>query len=350
MKRLFAFVLCLALVLGLCACGGETTDPTTPTVSSEPASEATEPVKTGIPQKDNLKVLVLGHSLAVDTGHMLALVANAEGFTGLKLATLYHSGCSLAQHVDFLSNNKREYDLYVSDSANPAPPTVTVDVTMYEALRADDWDVIVMQGGVFELGYDSTYKSGHIQTIQNYVNQNKLNPDAVFVWHMPWSFPTDPELQAMHPHTPNPFIEGYIPFGNSRSAFYEAMAQCVKDNILTNDTFVALIPSGTAVENAHSSYMGDWDLHRDYGHASDYARLMTSYVWYCVLMGIDHLDEMKQTTIPVKYFRSYTGLQDVQLSELEINIALESINNALKTPLAVTQSQYTEAPEGYVAK
>lgn len=43
-------------------------------------------------------------------------------------------------------------------------------------------------------------------------------------------------------------------------------------------------------------------------------------------------------------------LQDVQLTELEINIALESINNALKTPLAVTQSQYTEAPEGYVAK
>ena len=50
------------------------------------------------------------------------------------------------------------------------------------------------------------------------------------------------------------------------------------------------------------------------------------------------------------FFRSYTGLQDVQLTELEINIALESINNALKTPLAVTQSQYTEAPEGYVAK
>lgn len=345
MKRFLALFLCIVTVLSLCACGGETAQQ-----SSEPATEVTEPVKAGIPQKDSLKVLVLGHSLAVDTGHMLALVANAEGYTGLKLATLYHSGCSLAQHVDFATNNKREYSLYVSDSANPAPPTVTPDVTMYDALRLDSWDVIVMQGGVFELGYDATYKSGHIQTIQNYVNENKLNKDAVFVWHMPWSFPTDPELQAMHPHTPNPFIEGYIPFGNSRSAFYEAMAKCVQDNILPNETFVALIPSGTAVENAHSSYMGDWDLHRDYGHASDYARLMTSYVWYCVLMGIDHLDEMKQTTIPVKYFRSNTGSVDVELTDLEISIALESINNALKTPLAVTQSQYTEAPEGYVAK
>ena len=349
MKRFLAFLLCTCVVLSLCACGEPASQSPAPSETvTEPATEPT--AVAGIPKKDTLKVLVLGHSLAVDTGHMLALVANAEGYTGLKLATLYHSGCSLTQHVDFLTNNKREYSLYVSDSANPTPPVVTPDVTMLEAIRQDKWDVIVMQGGVFELGYDSTYKSGHIQTIQDYVNQNKLNPDAVFVWHMPWSFPTDPELQAMHPHTPNPFIEGYIPFGNSRSAFYEAMAQCVSDNIMTNDTFVALIPSGTAVENAHSSYMGDWDLHRDYGHASDYARLMTSYVWYCVLMGIDHLDEMKQTTIPVKYFRSNTGLQDVQLSELEINIALESINNALKTPLAVTQSQYTEAPEGYVAK
>ena len=350
MKRFLAFLLSLTFVLGLCACGGETATPTTPATPSEPVTEATE-AAAGLPKNpESLKVLVLGHSLAVDTGHMLALVANAEGFTGLKLATLYHSGCSLTQHVDFLTNNKREYSLYVSDSASPAPPAVTPDVTMQEAIRLDKWDVIVMQGGVFELGYDSTYKAGHIQIIQDYVNQNKLNPDAVFVWHMPWSFPTDPELQAMHPNTPNPFINGYIPFGNSRSAFYEAMAKCVSDNIMTNDTFVALIPSGTAVENAHSSYMGDWDLHRDYGHASDYARLMTSYVWYCVLMGIDHLDEMKQTSIPVKFFRSNTGLTDVQLTELEINIALESINNALKTPLAVTQSQYTEAPEGYVAK
>ena len=343
MKRLISLLLCAVMLLSLCACGG--TAAPTPSESEPAPAEAA-----GIPKKDTLKVLVLGHSLAVDTGHMLALVANAEGYTGLKLATLYHSGCSLTQHVDFLTNNKREYSLYVSDSANPAPPVVTPDVTMYEAIRYDNWDVIVMQGGVFELGYESTFKTTHIQTIIDYVNQNKFNKDAVFVWHMPWSFPTDPELQAMHPHTPNPFINGYIPFNNDRRAFYDAMAKCVNDFILTNDTFVELIPSGTAVENAHSSYMGDWDLHRDYGHASDYARLMTSYVWYCKLMGIEHLDEMKQTTIPVKFFRSNTGLQDVQLTELEINIALESINNALKTPLAVTQSQYTEAPEGYVAK
>lgn len=344
MKRFLAILLCVTLTLGLCACGG-----TTAPQSSDPTE--TEPPALGLPKNpETLKVLVLGHSLAVDTGHMLALVAAAEGFDGLTLATLYHSGCSLTQHVDFLTNNKREYSLYLSNSANPAPPSVTPDVTMYEAIRYDNWDVIVMQGGVFELGYEATYTAGHIQTIQDYVNKNKLNPNAVFVWHMPWSFPTDPELQAMHPNTPNPFVNGYIPFDNSRSAFYEAMAKCVQDNILTDETFVALIPSGTAVENAHSSYMGDWDLHRDYGHASDYARLMTSYVWYCVLMGIDHLEDMKQDTIPVKYFRSNTGLVDVELTDLEKSLALESINNALKTPLAVTQSQYTEAPEGYVAK
>lgn len=343
MKRFFAIFLCISMLLGLCACGGTAT----------PAPSESEPAPTeaaGIPKKDSLKVLTLGHSLTVDANHMLALVANAEGYTGLTVGTLYHSGCSLTQHVDFLTNDKPEYDLYISNSANPAPPVVTPDVTMYYALRQDNWDVIIMQAGVFETGYDATYKAGHIQTIQDYVNQHIFNKDAVFAWNTPWAYPTDMRLMEMHPHTPNPFINGYIAFGNNRQAYFDAVLKCVTDNIIPNDTFVALIPTGTAIENAHSSYMGDWDLHRDYAHASDYGRLISAYVYYCVLMGIDHLDEMKQTTIPVKYFRSNTGLQDVELSEIEINVALESINNALTTPLAVTQSQYTEAPEGYVAK
>ena len=344
MKRFIALLLSIFMILSLCACGGA---PATPT------EEATEPAPTeaaGIPKKDNLKVLTLGHSLAVDANHMLALVAAAEGYAGLTVATLYHSGCSLTQHVDFLTNDKTEYDLYMSDSSNPAPPTILSDVTMYQALRYDSWDVIVMQAGVFETAYETTYTDGKIQTIQEYVNKHKLNKDAVFAWNIIWGLPTDTRLQDMYPYSPNVYTNGYVYFANSREIFFNSILDCVKKTIVPDETFVEIIPSGTAIENAHSSYMNDWDLNRDYAHANDYGRLIAAYVWYCKLMGIDHLDEMKQTVIPVKWFRSNTGLQDIQLTEMEINVALEAINNALKNPLEVTQSQYTEAPEGYVAK
>jgi hypothetical protein len=68
---------------------------------------------------------------------------------------------------------------------------------------------------------------------------------------------------------------------------------------------------------------------------------MAGYVWYCVLRGIDHLDDIKLDRIPVKYFRSNKGDQDILLTQRDKDILLEAVNNALKKPLQVTQSQYT---------
>ncbi len=343
MKRFLAFLLSVTLLFGLCACGGTTNQPdeSTQNVSADPT----------LPENpETLKVLTLGHSLAVDSGHMLALIAAAEGYSGLKVGTLYYSGCRLSQHVNFLTNNEAVYDLYLSDSSNPAPPTIMSDVTMKDALRFDAWDVIVMQDGAWEAAEDDKYKDGNLEKVQDYVNENKLNPNAVFAWHMYWVYPTDTELQAMHPNQPSPVTEGYLNYGNDRATAFASVTSCVKNNIIPNKTFAALIPTGTAIENAHSSYMGDWDLYRDYAHATDYGRVIAGYVWYCTLLGIDHLDDIKLTGIPKAYFKSNTGPVDVEFTQVEKDIIIESVNNALKNPLQMTQSQYTEAPEGYVAK
>lgn len=346
MKKILALLLAALLVFGMCACGGETAQP-----SGEPSTEATEPEKPGLPKNpETLKVLTLGHSLAVDANHMLALVAAAEGYAGLTVGTLYYSGCPLYKHVDYLTNNTPEYDLYLSNSANPAPPQVMMDITMYDALRYDKWDVIIIQAGVFEIAVDDTYKAGFIQTIQEYCNKHKFNKDAVFGWNMTWVPPIDRELMALYPHTPNVYESGYLTYGYDRTTMYNAVTKCVADNILTDDTFVCMIPSATVMENALSSYMTEKDIHRDYVHASDFGRVATAYAWYCTLLGIDHIDEVKMDTIPRKYFRSLTGLQDYTFTQAEKDLIVESVNNALANPLQMTQSQYTEAPADYVAK
>lgn len=342
MKRFLAILLSVALLLGLCACGGTTDQPDDSTGNESAAATLPQEPKT-------LKVLTLGHSLAVDAGHMLALIAAAEGYDGLKVGTLYYSGCRLSQHLKFLENDEPVYKLYLSDSSKPSTPTITSDITMKSALRFDNWDVIVMQDGAWESAEDEQYKDGELEKIQAYVNEHKLNPNAVFAWHMYWVYPTDPELQAMHPNDPNPITEGYVAYGNDRTTLFNAVTECVKNNILTNETFATVIPSGTAIENAHTTYMGDRDLYRDYAHASDFGRVIAGYVWYCTLLGIDHLDDIKLTGIPKAYFQSNSGMQDVEFTQLDKDIILESVNNALKNPYQITQSQYTEAPEGYVA-
>jgi hypothetical protein len=87
------------------------------------------------------------------------------------------------------------------------------------------------------------------------------------------------------------------------------------------------------------------DLHRDYGHATDYGRMIASYVWYCRLMGIEQLEEIKLDAIPKAFLKSTKDkTQDRPLTDMEKAIALEAINNALKKPFEMTQSQYTQAP------
>ena len=99
LKRFIAIVLVLATVLPvLSACGKveETPETTTVPLATEPEEEAKV-----------LKVLTLGHSLAVNTGHMLALIAATEGFENLVVGTLYYSGCPLSKHVEFAASDAK---------------------------------------------------------------------------------------------------------------------------------------------------------------------------------------------------------------------------------------------------
>ena len=340
--RTWKKLLCLLLatfmtLMSLSACGGEAVEPTEPVVT-EPEREAKV-----------LKVLTLGHSLAVDTNHMINLIASTEGmgdYEEIVIGTLYYSGCRLSQHVKFLQNNSPEYVLYLSSTATPdKPPQTMSDVTMRDALKFDYWDIIVMQGNRWELLADGGYTNGNIQTIQNFVNENKLNPLAYFAWHAAWAPPTDEALLDMYPYEPNPNKTNYQKYGNSRENLFNAMCQGVADHIMTDETFQFVIPTGAAMQNAWSSYLTEKDLHRDYGHATDMARAMTAYVWYCKLMGIEKLEAIKLDAIPKAFLKSTQDkTQDRVLTEMEKAIMLESVNNALANPLQMTQSQYTEAP------
>lgn len=339
LKRSLAIA--LVALAGINLLSGCSTQPVgTPTESVE--STENLPTET----KTSLKVLTIGHSLAVDSCYMLSLIAAAEGYSELTVGTLYYSGCSLSRHVKFMSTDAREYALYLSNSADVSVVRQTMEaVTMGEAVRYLDWDVIVLQGGPFEFAEEPALCIGYIQTLQKFVNDNKLNPNAVFAWHMFWPIATDPELMATHPQNPNPYAARYEKFFDTdRNKCYTANAEYVSKYILTDDTFRFMIPSGTAIENAMSGYMTEKDLLRDFGHANDLGRIIAGYTWYCTLRGIDALEEIKLGTIPKAYFKSTQSFEDRVLTEHEKALILESVNNALKNPLQVTQSQFTQAP------
>lgn len=333
-KRFLCLVLALIMILPVLAgCGKQ-----------EDASAGTKPAPTEPEEEAKvLKVLTLGHSLAVNTGHMLNMIAHAEGFEDLVVGTLYYSGCPLYKHVEYMTKDEPAYNLYLSSTETPTVAPITTDgVTMKYALTYDYWDIIVMQGGVFEVAKDETYTDGNIQKIQEYVNKHKLADWAVFAWHMPWAFPTDDDLRKSKGD--DNYITNYEPFNHDRLNFYKAMTGCVEKYIMTDDTFEFLIPSGTAIECAVSSYLTEKELFRDYAHANDLGILISGYLWYCKLAGVEHLEELKVTSVPKQFLRTKPTIQDWVLTDAEKAIILEAVNNALKEPLKLTESQYKQAP------
>lgn len=310
--------------------------------------EQAEKLEQGVEDR-TFKILTLGHSLALDSGHLLALIADAQGlpeeYDEFIVGTLYKSGCNIYEHVNFLTDNSTSYSLYLSSTKTADQiPTITDNVTMSYALSYDNWDMIIMQGGVFEIAKDATYTDGKIEIIQDYVRARVQNPDIKFAWHMQWAPPTDEDLRGTYPYTPNWYVSSYEPYGDDRLTLYNTIAGCVEKNVLPNETFEFIIPSGTAMQNAWSSSFTEKQLHRDYVHASEYGRAISSYTWYCRLFGVDQLDEIKLDEIPKQFFHASRPVRtEPELTQLEKDVLLESVNNALKTPFAMTQSQYVTA-------
>jgi len=299
-----------------------------------------------------LKILTVGNSASLDACHLLNLIAATEGFEEeLYIGTLYHSGCTLNRHVENLALDRADYSLHISSSKTPdLPPAKNLAVTLLYGLRFADWDIIVLQGSTATNYKESTFTNGDLQTLQRFVNDNKTNPDSIFMWHMYCANAADVELQTKweiqtgKSAEVNNYKKIYRLF-EKRENVFAAIAGNVKTYILPDHTITGLIPTGTAVENALTSYLTEWDIHRDYFHLSDFGRVVASYTWYCTLAKGKELEKIKLDAIPKSVLHSTKDKnQDRILSKSEKAIILEAVNHALKNPLEITPSRYTEAP------
>lgn len=350
MKKVIALFLALVLCLGMFA--GCANNEQTPTTTEEPT-----------PDDGVLRVLLLGHSLGNDSIWILPEIAKKEGFKDMVFGMLYYSGCRLDQHINFLSTDAAEYqyrqfDLNKDGDWQIADPQgafyhggIGADLTRIEdhvsmkfAIEMQDWDVVVLQAGVMEAAgktSDGELTTDEMQTIMDYVNKCDIDKTTKtkFAYNMIWSFPSDDALLS-------DYYNGLLHsnFANTREMF-EAIYTATKDIVEPYCDWAYIFPSGTAMENAHSSYLGN-GVYRDTAHASDIGRIVTAYTWLCTLTGKD-ISEMKFAPIAGRALREapYSGSTLArELTELEKNVVIEAVGNAIKTPYALTPSAYTEAP------
>ena len=325
MKRLIALLLCLVTVL-LCACGGQSAAPTQPT------TEATEPEpteyqmivdpKTPVCDGKILKILTISSSFGLNTTNYLYEIAKDQGCEEVVIGRLFLAECTLRTHVKNLTQNKLAYRYYKKDAPGDWEVSQDNEYSMEMGILDEDWDIIFLQHSATGAAEPNTYSDetngDYINVIMGYVRQRMTNPDARFVWNMTWAFPSYSTSGL------------FVGLGSDQMKMYQVIVDTVNQHIVPRTDFATIIPSGTAIQNARSSYIGD-NLNRDNMHLNEMGYVIAGYTTYAALTG------KPIETIGVDKFGS-----SVILLPQDKEVIIESVNNALENPFQVTPSVHTE--------
>ncbi|MBO5670462.1 MAG: DUF4886 domain-containing protein, partial [Clostridia bacterium] len=254
----------------------------------------------------SLKVLAIGNSFSQDAMQHLWEMCHDSGLDEVVLANLYIGGSTLDQHW---SNIQSGAAAYTYDKNSEGIWTRTPNYTIADALAAEDWDVITIQQGSAYSGLSSSYSN--LDNILTYLEENKPTEDTRIMWHMTWAYQSD--------------YNG-TNFGNynyDQMTMYNGILNAVNENVLTDERISAVIPSGTAIQNLRTSYIGD-TVTRDGFHMSNgIGRYTVGLTWYSMLTG---RNVANVTTLPSGY---------LELRE-DLAVMQEAVDNALKNPYEVT--------------
>ncbi len=318
LKKLLTLILCPLLLLPFCGCGApnKTPDATTePTVKVDP--------KTPLSDGKTLKMLCVTSSFGLNTTELLYDIAKDQGAENVIIARLYYSGCKLAQHVQFANTNAPEYD-YTKNSTGTWEKIQKT--TLLYGLQDEDWDIIFVQQGAHHAGLVHTYKD-YIDQLMEYLQANKTNPNARFIWNMTWAFQQDNDSAT--------FLDSYK---GDQMTMYNMILETTKEKVVPRTDFGAIIPSGTAVQNARTSYFGD-TLTKDTLHLNNLGRVIAGYTAWATLTG----KAIEEINLPP--VSSYDLREPLILTEADKAVIIEAVNNAMASPWAVTPSSYPEKPQ-----
>lgn len=266
-----------------------------------------------IPMTKTLKILAVGNSFSSDAMEYLWQVCKDGGVETIVLGNLYIGGCTLDTHRNNILKNSPAYTYYKNTNGKWNSTPNTAPKTAFED---ESWDIVTLQQASGSSGIAKTYVN--LPELFNMVSEN--NQGAKVYWHMTWAY----QQNSTHKEFPN--------YSKNQMTMYNAIVDATKTNVVdTNLDIVGVIPSGTAIQNLRSSYVGDTVTRDGYHMSNDYGRYTVALTWYAYLTGGDVANV---DWVPPSY---------PELSK-NLDVVRDSIKNALEKPFEVTKSSFTKNP------
>ncbi len=258
-----------------------------------------------------MNILTIGNSYSIDAMEFLYQIAEEGGVEKLILGNLYNGGASLGRHYNFATSDAPNYTYYKNTTGTWE---TTDNYKISQALEDEDWDYIILQQSPGSSGQDYTYEDS-LPKLISYVRER--NTTAKLGFHMTWAYQQD-------------YADGaFSVYGRDQLKMYNMIVDCAKEYVLSNPNISLIIPSGTSIQNARTSFIGD-TLTRDGFHLDmEIGRYVAGLTWYAAITG-SSVENITYNPFPEK------------ISDDMLAAAREAATNAVANPYEVTQSAFTE--------
>ena len=199
-------------------------------------------------QQKTVRILAIGNSFSQDAVEQyLHELAEAEGISTI-IGNMFIGGCSLERHVKNARDNAPAYAY--RKIGTDGKKREKGKMSLETVLADEDWDYVSLQQASPFSGMYETYDASLPELIE-YVKA-RLPKKTKLMLHQTWAYAST----SRH--------SGFKNYNCNQLTMYQAIADAVKKAAKANKIKI-VIPSGTAIQNARTSFIGD-HLNRDGYH------------------------------------------------------------------------------------
>lgn len=252
-----------------------------------------------------VKILAIGNSFSEDAIEQnLHELADADGVKTI-IANLYIPGCTLEHHMKCVNEDLKSYR-YRKIGVDGKMQQIDKE-QVSKALADEEWDYVSVQQASHFSGVYDTYQP-YLKELVAYVKTH-TSPKTKIVFHQTWAYSND----SKH--------DGFVKYGNNQLIMYNCILDATRKVIHDCHPDI-LVPAGTAIQNARTSYIGD-RMNRDGYHLNlTYGRYTAACTWYQAIF--------KKSVVGNKYL-------PMGMTEAERIVAQKSARAAVKHPFVITK-------------
>ncbi|MBD5234679.1 MAG: DUF4886 domain-containing protein [Bacteroidales bacterium] len=240
------------------------------TVSIE-ASATTATAKTEFTvtvEQGTVKILAIGNSFSQDAVEQYLYNLAKASSIEVVIGNMYIGGCDLDKHYSNLQSDAPAYEYRKVVAGEKKNRT---GARLSDVLAEEQWDYISLQQASGKSGKYETYSTlpQIISTISAKV------PDATLIWHQTWAYASS----SNH--------ESFPSYNSDQMTMYNAIVSSASRAMADNKELKIIVPSGTAIQNARTAYVGDIYNRDGYHLEVTYGRYTAACTWFESLFGID---------------------------------------------------------------